>query len=100
MEDASLYINWVSNVKSGTVTKLRQIIACQAARLRNFTWDLQVRLSGVCRPELFLILMLSRRNEAISQPHNYLLLELRCADCEWISGIWRPDDDLVRHCNS
>ena len=26
--------------------------------------------------------MLSRRNEAISQPHNYLLLELQCADHE------------------
>ena len=49
MEDASLYINWLSHNKSGTVTKLRQIIVCQAARLRNFTWGLQVRLSGGCR---------------------------------------------------
>ena len=31
MPDASLYINWLSYNNSGTVTKLRQIILCQAA---------------------------------------------------------------------
>ena len=41
--------------------------------------------------------MLSRRDEAISQPHNYLLLELQCADYEWWRGLVSAEDGTNSH---